>query len=64
MDGPVVTGSIFAADWRDICKQLLGRVLDTIYGAQIDLLGLMWNCVKLKENNTLGHTSLRLLRVF
>ncbi|MBA0859031.1 hypothetical protein Goshw_002600, partial [Gossypium schwendimanii] len=25
VDGPVVTGSIVAADWRDVCKQLLGR---------------------------------------
>ncbi|MBA0850386.1 hypothetical protein Goshw_028942 [Gossypium schwendimanii] len=33
MDGLVVTRSVIAANWRDICKQLLGRVSETIYRA-------------------------------
>ncbi|MBA0679412.1 hypothetical protein Goari_011180 [Gossypium aridum] len=31
VDRPVVTGSIYAVNWRDVCKQLLGRVSKMIY---------------------------------
>ncbi|KAH1056432.1 hypothetical protein J1N35_034497 [Gossypium stocksii] len=37
VDGSVVIGSVHAADWRDICEQLLGKILKTIYGAWIDM---------------------------
>ncbi|KAK5774481.1 hypothetical protein PVK06_042336 [Gossypium arboreum] len=37
VDGPVVTRSIVTADWRDVCKQLLGRVPKTIYRSRIDM---------------------------
>ncbi|KAK5838272.1 hypothetical protein PVK06_007000 [Gossypium arboreum] len=35
MDGPIVAGSIVAVDWRGVCKQLMERVLETIFGSQI-----------------------------
>ncbi|KAA3462976.1 serine/threonine-protein phosphatase 7 long form-like protein [Gossypium australe] len=35
VDGPVVTGSIVTADWRDVYEQLLGRVSETIYRSRI-----------------------------
>ncbi|KAH1082306.1 hypothetical protein J1N35_022067, partial [Gossypium stocksii] len=37
MDWSIVTRSVQAADWRDVCKQLLGQVSKTIFGAQIDM---------------------------
>ncbi|MBA0864051.1 hypothetical protein Goshw_029275 [Gossypium schwendimanii] len=37
MDGLVMTGLVVIADWRDVCKQLLRRVLEAIYGARIDM---------------------------
>ncbi|KAH1072115.1 hypothetical protein J1N35_024443 [Gossypium stocksii] len=37
VDGHVVTGSIHAANWRDVCDELLGRVPETIYGSQIEI---------------------------
>lgn len=33
VDGSVVIRSVVAADWIDVCEQLLERVLDTIYEA-------------------------------
>ncbi|KAK5785283.1 hypothetical protein PVK06_039850 [Gossypium arboreum] len=37
MDGPVVTRSVATANWRDICKQLVGRVPYIIFRAQIEM---------------------------
>ncbi|MBA0618540.1 hypothetical protein Godav_027864, partial [Gossypium davidsonii] len=35
--GPVVTRLVVTTDWRDVCEQLLGRVLDTIFRGRIDM---------------------------
>ncbi|KAG8478725.1 hypothetical protein CXB51_028564 [Gossypium anomalum] len=43
VDGPIVIGLVVVAKWRDVCEQLLGRVLDTIYRAQIDMNWLKRN---------------------
>ncbi|MBA0726641.1 hypothetical protein Golax_002455, partial [Gossypium laxum] len=42
-DGPVVGGSIYVVDRRDVCEQLLGRVSKMIYGSQIDMNWLRRN---------------------
>ncbi|MBA0630747.1 hypothetical protein Godav_002811 [Gossypium davidsonii] len=51
-DGPVVGGSIYVADRRDVCKQLLGRVSKMIYGSQIDMNWLRKNFGRLDEDST------------
>ncbi|MFQ6634660.1 hypothetical protein Gotur_011183 [Gossypium turneri] len=43
--GLVVTRLVVTTDWRDVCKQLLGRVLDTIFRGQIDMNWLKRNFV-------------------
>ncbi|KAG8481636.1 hypothetical protein CXB51_026494 [Gossypium anomalum] len=43
VDGLVVIGSVVVAVWRDVCEQLLGKVSDTIYGAEIDMNWLKRN---------------------
>ncbi|MBA0785688.1 hypothetical protein Gotri_026931, partial [Gossypium trilobum] len=43
VDRPVVTELVVAADWRDVCEQLLRRVPDTIYEARIDMNWLKGN---------------------
>ncbi|KAH1057021.1 hypothetical protein J1N35_035086 [Gossypium stocksii] len=37
VDGLIVTRSVVVTNWRNACEQLLGRVLDMIYGARIDM---------------------------
>ncbi|MBA0590759.1 hypothetical protein Gorai_019451, partial [Gossypium raimondii] len=37
VDGPVVTRLVVTTDWRDVCEQLLGRLLDTIFRGRIDM---------------------------
>ncbi|KAK5842902.1 hypothetical protein PVK06_005320 [Gossypium arboreum] len=43
VDELVVTGLVVAANWKDVCMQLLGMVLDTIYGSRIDMNWLKRN---------------------
>ncbi|MBA0865800.1 hypothetical protein Goshw_015486 [Gossypium schwendimanii] len=37
MDGSVLTRSTQSADWGAICYDLLGAILDNIYGGQIKM---------------------------
>ncbi|MBA0703248.1 hypothetical protein Goari_022438, partial [Gossypium aridum] len=52
VDGPIVTGSVHAANWRDECEKLLERVLETIYRARIDMNWLRRNFNGLDEDLT------------
>ncbi|KAA3471333.1 serine/threonine-protein phosphatase 7 long form-like protein [Gossypium australe] len=52
VDRSTVTGSIYAVDWRDVCEQLLGRVLEMIYGACIDMNWLRRNFGGLNEDSS------------
>ncbi|KAK5818538.1 hypothetical protein PVK06_023479 [Gossypium arboreum] len=51
VDGPIGIGSVVAADWRDVCEQLLMRVLDKIFGARIDMNWLKRNIVELNAES-------------
>ncbi|MFQ6655711.1 hypothetical protein Gotur_026148, partial [Gossypium turneri] len=37
VDGSVLTGSARSADWRAICYDLLGAILDNIYEGRIEM---------------------------
>ncbi|KAG8481414.1 hypothetical protein CXB51_026254 [Gossypium anomalum] len=37
VDGAALTGSVQSADWGAICYNLLGEILDNIYGGQIEM---------------------------
>ncbi|MFQ6625608.1 hypothetical protein Gotur_005300, partial [Gossypium turneri] len=52
VDRPVVTGSIYAVNWRDVCEQLLGRVSEMIYRAWIDMNWLRRNFGGLNEDSS------------
>lgn len=52
VDGPVMTGSVQANNWRDVRKKLLGKVSKTICGARIDMNWLRKNFGQLNEDST------------
>ncbi|MBA0568128.1 hypothetical protein Golob_005641, partial [Gossypium lobatum] len=52
VDGSVVTRSVYAADWRDVWEELLGKVPETIYRARIDLNWLRTNFGGLDNDST------------
>ncbi|KAK5771486.1 hypothetical protein PVK06_047690 [Gossypium arboreum] len=52
VDGSVVTGSVKFADWGAVCLDLLGVILETIYGGQIEMAWIRKNFVKLVEDST------------
>ncbi|MBA0819130.1 hypothetical protein Gohar_022414, partial [Gossypium harknessii] len=37
VDGSALTGSVQSADWGAICYDLLGVIMDNIYGGQIEM---------------------------
>ncbi|MBA0796160.1 hypothetical protein Gohar_006954, partial [Gossypium harknessii] len=51
VDRLVVTRSVVTVNWRDVYKQLLGRVLDTIFRGRLDMNWLKGNFVKLDARN-------------
>ncbi|MBA0828400.1 hypothetical protein Goarm_013077, partial [Gossypium armourianum] len=52
VDGPVVIGSVHTANWRDVCEQLFGQVIETIFGSQIDMNWLRRIFCRLDEDST------------
>ncbi|MBA0696245.1 hypothetical protein Goari_002818 [Gossypium aridum] len=52
VDGSIVTGSVYTADWRDVCKQLLEKVPKMIYGARIDMNWLRRNSSGFDEDSS------------
>ncbi|MFQ6661468.1 hypothetical protein Gotur_029620 [Gossypium turneri] len=52
VDGRVVTGSVHAADWRDVCDKLLRRVPEMIYGGRIEMGWLRRNFGGLDKDST------------
>ncbi|MBA0634568.1 hypothetical protein Godav_024507 [Gossypium davidsonii] len=37
VDGSILTGSVQSADWGAICYDILGAIMDNIYGGQIEM---------------------------
>ncbi|MBA0864353.1 hypothetical protein Goshw_002065, partial [Gossypium schwendimanii] len=37
VDGSALTGSVQSADWGAVCYDLLGAILNNIYGGQIEM---------------------------
>ncbi|MBA0561130.1 hypothetical protein Golob_017981 [Gossypium lobatum] len=64
---PVVTRLVVTTDWKDVCEQLLGRVLDTIFRGRIDMNWLKRNFVgfnaKSSEVEREQHTRAYILRI-
>ncbi|MBA0654003.1 hypothetical protein Goklo_021092, partial [Gossypium klotzschianum] len=52
MNGSIVTESVHAVDWRGVCGELLGLVLETIYGGCIEMSWLKRNFRGLDEDST------------
>ncbi|KAK5839345.1 hypothetical protein PVK06_008123 [Gossypium arboreum] len=52
VDGSVVTGSVHAADWRDVCTELLGRIPKMTFGGRIEMGWLRRNFSGLNEDST------------
>ncbi|MBA0787444.1 hypothetical protein Gotri_027212, partial [Gossypium trilobum] len=66
VDGSVVTRSVYSVDWGGVCGEILGSVLETIYGGRIEMSWLQkiswgWLRIRLnsKKNDTFGRTSFR-----
>ncbi|XP_052885339.1 serine/threonine-protein phosphatase 7 long form homolog [Gossypium arboreum] len=52
VDGFVLTESAQSADWGAICYDLLGAILDTIYGGRIDMGWLQDTFLALGDDST------------
>ncbi|XP_052484853.1 protein MAINTENANCE OF MERISTEMS-like [Gossypium raimondii] len=52
VDGSVVTRSVQAADWRDVCAELLGKVSETIFRGRMEISWLRRNFSRLDEDST------------
>ncbi|KAK5818804.1 hypothetical protein PVK06_023749 [Gossypium arboreum] len=51
VDGLVVTGSVQSVDWRLVCLDLLGEVLETIYGGWVEMAWIRKNFAELVEDS-------------
>ncbi|MBA0755099.1 hypothetical protein Gogos_019912, partial [Gossypium gossypioides] len=52
IDGPVLTGSVQSVDWGVICYDLLGTILDNIYGGRIEMGWLRDTFSELGDDST------------
>ncbi|MBA0722746.1 hypothetical protein Golax_003397 [Gossypium laxum] len=52
VDGSVLTGSAQSANWGAICYDLLGAILDIIYGGRIDMGWLRETLSVLRDDST------------
>ncbi|MFQ6633383.1 hypothetical protein Gotur_011158 [Gossypium turneri] len=53
MDGSAPTRSVQSADWGVVCYDLLGVILDNIYGGQIEI-GWLRDTFSEPENDSTG----------
>ncbi|MBA0755683.1 hypothetical protein Gogos_021814 [Gossypium gossypioides] len=52
VDGSVLTESAQSTEWRAICYDLLGAILDNIYGGRIEMGWLRDTFLELEDDST------------